>query len=407
VSLARRWASPQSATIRWMLAVAPWLVASTVVLIVLVQRDHDDGSQLHAKGPFAAGLVTSADDDRVQLAYRHRVVGDVVASIDAQDSKVGDRIEIAYDIDDPYRLMRRSDQPPEDLTGWIVASSVLVGVTTLFMIQWSARRSRRLVADSTTTFAMTGSLHCSRTSVVPRLSLYPLDSVAGDRPVCTIRLADVRASPPDSPCFDLEVKGIPRPGGRVVVRHDGVVWWPRGRALIVTRHRRPAAEPSPRAPGSPLAPPPWPPLPSAPSIDSRPGGCRDVGRTLRWIAVCGGVGVVATLVVAGITLHNQRATERWTSDGWPALATVVDHSEFGVVVDVVDDADAGPVRTMTAPVDFPEDFDVGRKYPVIISADGQQVRLLAEPYDAVEPILFWAIPTAIALWWVAWRALGG
>ncbi len=38
--------------------------------------------------------------------------------------------------------------------------------------------------------------------------------------------------------------------------------------------------------------------------------------------------------------------------------------------------------------------------------DGDRVRLLAEPYDAVEPILWAAIPSAVLLWWAARRFIG-
>ena len=61
---------------------------------------------------------------------------------------------------------------------------------------------------------------------------------------------------------------------------------------------------------------------------------------------------------------------------------------------------------MAAPVDYPDDYDPGQKYPAVVRDDGDLVRLLAEPYDALEPILWAAIPTAVILWWALRRWIG-
>ncbi len=42
----------------------------------------------------------------------------------------------------------------------------------------------------------------------------------------------------------------------------------------------------------------------------------------------------------------------------------------------------------------------------MVREDGRLVRLLAEPYDALEPILWAAIPTAVLLWWALRRWIG-
>ena len=46
------------------------------------------------------------------------------------------------------------------------------------------------------------------------------------------------------------------------------------------------------------------------------------------------------------------------------------------------------------------------KYPAVVREDEDLVRLLAEPYDALEPILWAAIPTAVILWWALRRFIG-
>jgi hypothetical protein len=412
VSFANHWASPTSASIRWLVGVAPWILATAVGLVWLTGHDRDDQLRLLNDAPFATAAVVSVDGRQVDIAYTHSVVGRVVADLDGADVEEGARIEIAYDADDPYRVMPTDEGAQPDLTPWIVAGAVALAVATFILMHWSARRARSLAADDSTAFAMLASIHHSRLSVVPRLSLYPVDSRPGDRPVCTVRLADIRVDVPSERCFEVEVKGIPRPGGRVVVRRGGSILWPRGRALLTARYQRPSLARPQKTSGRPsgeLPPPAWPPS----QVDLPVGGVpeqRDpkvVGRFLLWLAVIGGVGVVITSVVALITFHKADAIDRWSASGSPAVATIVSHNDLSVNVDVVlETAADAPPRAMLAPVDYPQDYDPGRKYPAVVSPDGQQVRLRAEPYDPVEPVLWWGIPTAIALWWSIRRWIG-
>ena len=111
-----------------------------------------------------------------------------------------------------------------------------------------------------------------------------------------------------------------------------------------------------------------------------------------------------------MTVAHGRATDRWAATGLPAVATIADHddTDFTVAVDV---AVAGPsdgvARSMMAPVDFPDEYEEGRRYPAVVSADYSHVRLLSQPYDRTEPILWFTIPTAIVLWHLTRRMLGG
>jgi hypothetical protein len=99
-------------------------------------------------------------------------------------------------------------------------------------------------------------------------------------------------------------------------------------------------------------------------------------------------------------------TERWVADGRRAVATIVGRNEQSVNVDVVAADGSGPVRLMAAPVDYPDDYEPGQKYPAVVHEDGRLVRLLAEPYDALEPIMWAAVPTAVMLWWALRRWIG-
>jgi hypothetical protein len=383
VNLARRWTSPSSVTVRWLLGVLPWIIAVTVVLVVLERGDRHAEVELLSDGPFATATIVSGDDDELQARYAHEVVGEVVADVDAGGAGEGDSIAIAYDVDDPYRVEPRDHEPRRDLTPWIVAGAVLVTAGSCAAAQWSARRQRQLAADESTAFSMLATIHHSRLSIVPRLSLYALDSAAGERPVCTIRLADIRVDGPNDACFPVDVKGIPRPTGLVVVRCDDAVLWPRGRALVAARHRRPERV-------------------TAPAVRE----ARSVRQFLAWLAVCGVCGLLVTATVTIVSLHSARVTERWVADGRRAVATIVGRNEQSVNVDVLAADGSGPVRLMAAPVDYPDGYDPGQKYPAVVRQDGRLVRLLVEPYDALEPILWAAVPTAVLLWWALRRFIG-
>ena len=126
---------------------------------------------------------------------------------------------------------------------------------------------------------------------------------------------------------------------------------------------------------------------------------------LAWLAVCGVCGLLVTATVTVVSVRGARVTERWVADGRRAVATIVGRNEQSVNVNVID-ADGSGLRLMAAPVDYPDDYDPGQKYPAVVRKDGDLVRLLAEPYDALEPILWAAIPTAVILWWALRRLLG-
>ena len=382
MNLARHWTSPSSANVRWLFGVLPWIVAVTVVLVVLDHGHRQAEVELLTGGPFATATIVSVKDATTQARYTNEVVGQVVAELDAGGADEGDAVDVAYDVDDPYRVERLDRRPRRDLRPWIIIGGLLVAVGSLAAAQWSARRQRRLAADESTVFSMLAAIHHSRLSVVPRLSLYALDSVAGERPVCTIRLADIRVEGPGDACFPVEVKGIPRPTGLVVVRCGDDVLWPRGRALVAARHRRPARV-------------------TTPAIRE----ARNVRQFLAWLAVCGVCGLLVTATVTVVSVRGARVTERWVAEGRRAVATIVSRNEQSVNVNVID-ADGSGLRLMAAPVDYPDYYDPGQKYPAVVRDDGTLVRLLAEPYDALEPVLWAAIPTAVILWWGLRRLIG-
>ena len=86
MNLARRWTSPSSATVRWLLGVLPWIVAVTIALIAWGHASRSADVRLMNDGPIAFGTIASVDHDQPQVNYTHGIVGDVVADIDARDA---------------------------------------------------------------------------------------------------------------------------------------------------------------------------------------------------------------------------------------------------------------------------------------------------------------------------------
>jgi hypothetical protein len=166
------------------------------------------------------------------------------------------------------------------------------------------------------------------------------------------------------------------------VRAGDTVLWPRGRALVGARHERPAGV-------------------GAPEIH----GARNVRQFLIWLAVCGVCGLAVTATVTLVSTRSARVTEKWVAEGRRAVATIASRNERSVDVDLVVEGRTGAL-SMAAPVDYPDAYEPGRKYPAVVRDDGERVRLLAEPYDPVEPVLWAAIPTAVVLWWAARRFIG-
>ena len=298
-------------------------------------------------------------------------------------------MEVRYDLDDPYRVMVVGVDSSDDVWDAVVGTGVLAApLVILGVMLRSAARTRRLAdSEEHPSFVMFGLVHPARLSTVPRLSLYALDARPGDGAICTVRLADDTTMA--GPGYDtVEVKGWPRPGGRVVVRRNGQILWPRGRALLVTGPAFAGGDPS-----------------SGTGWAQMVQLTRAARRRQSWFWVAASVAIfcaLLTAVVLVVTRVNQAATERWLRDGSAAVATVRDESfdDFAIPVLVrVDGAGEGrPALELSAPVDYPEDFEPGQRYPATVSADGTRVRLRAEPYDAWEPPLWPATIGALAGW---------
>ena len=280
----------------------------------------------------------------------------------------------------------------------------LIGLTAMGLRALGVVRTRRLLRSEGTAFAMAAALtppwRLGRTCL---LHLYAVDAPAGAAAVCSVPVVSTAGHPVPSGVFPVVVRGIPRPGGRVVVRAgglDGPVLWPASRALLTSKVRRP-----------PFAEPPGPVALDVVADPLEP-------RRRAWVRVP--IGQVLVLVlpalvptffaallvlaVAAITMSGQRASEAAASHAEPVIAQVVeaDDLETFVVVSYRDPGSSG-VRRGRAPVDYPEDYPVGRRYPALVSGDG--IRLAREPYDAEEPIAWAVSPLVVAAIFLSRRVL--
>jgi hypothetical protein len=107
----------------------------------------------------------------------------------------------------------------------------------------TARRSRKLATSDAVAFQMRAQpSNPGWWGRRWRLHLYALDPHAGATPVCTVPLIAAPADPND---LIVEVKGSPRPWGRVVVRDPDAdeILWPSGRCLRGPGWRRRSLEP--------------------------------------------------------------------------------------------------------------------------------------------------------------------
>jgi hypothetical protein len=143
----------------------------------------------------------------------------------------GTEVPIEIDRDDPTRVALAGDRRrPTAALGFEIGLAA-VPLVFFFGRVIGVRRTETLVRARGPSFSMLGALRSSgrvRPHVV--LDLYPLDTAAGGTPICSVPLLHTAAAPLGR-SYRVEVKGSPRPLGRVVARlGNDTLLWPRGRA---------------------------------------------------------------------------------------------------------------------------------------------------------------------------------
>ena len=333
----------------------------------------------------------------LEVRYTHPVTEqEVTAEVYVWDGDLvgepGRTISLVADRDDPLSASAAGDVMPWH-TNAVVYLAWLAGTTLPALTRrYGMWRSERLARTLSPGFAMAGVVTPSpKRRFRCDLHLYPLDAPEHAPPVCTVAVLTTGGARLGAHVFAVEAKGFPRPLGRVVARTGETVLWPAGRASRRAVHPRPSG---PVRPVTPLA------AAERPSGTRRSGVLRAVGREIGVLAAC-----MAALAVAVVVTSVNRADARAVvTEGRPVVGEVVDHEETDTVV-VLRYEEAGATRVTRAPADFAGDYRKGTRYPVRLDPDDPaRARLDAEPYDAVEPIAWLALP-AIAAAGLVWSRL--
>jgi len=369
---------PEDAVRRYLsrpLHVALWvLVFVAAILAADAIGNREDRAQF-AHGTRVEARVTSVrSGDVIHLEFRDpnraRTIQTATRPRDARPPERGDDVPIDVARDDPYvvRLAGDTWSTPYD-----VASMSLIALLPLLWWAWRryhVGRLRALAVSDVPAFAMTAAIGPPvRFSKRPRLFLYPMDAGPGSAPLCALALLTRRGYVVEDVAFPVEVKGSPRPLGRVLVRAGTTLCWPAGLALRSATLMCPAARTD--DPASVVAP--VPPLP-------RPRGRRGVFLLLA--RICFGIGTLAW------DRDDRQATaiedRRVTTD-----AHVLEGGEFDSRVSFVADEQ---LVTTTA-----------RNLP---AESGAEVEVF---YDPAQPTRAWAgdepAGTSDSLW--SWLALAG
>ncbi|HET6954135.1 MAG TPA: DUF3592 domain-containing protein [Acidimicrobiales bacterium] len=398
-----------------LLVLAGAILAAAVMLVGAADARQDRrraATALRVEGEVTGG---SRRGDQIPVSYRNPVTGQEIevavhpagAALlpggDAPDLRPGDRVDLEVAPDDPDAVRLAGDRLP-----WFHPAAVLpfLVVPLMFWLlrRWSLRRTVRLVRSDGTSFAMLGAIAPSRPfHRAPVLHLYPLDAPAGAPPTCAVRVLTTAGCPVAGPAFPVEVKGVPRPLGRVAARAgpgDGVLW-PAARAALHGAWPRPAAvvDPVPPAPAPEAALPAW--LGSGEPFPQRTGA----SSVLRPALVAVAVTLVLGVGVTTVTLANAAAARRDVARRLEAVGEVVDRDGGAFTVDVRYTGTDGRERTATAGVATPGDYTVGRRYPLLVDpVDPRDVVLGRERYDRAFPIVIGWLPAAAAVLDAAARA---
>ena len=308
----------------------------------------------------------------------------------------GARVALIVRRDDPLDVYVEGDAAPlyPGLIGY--GAGLFAAALPVLMRRYAQRRNEHLVAAPVASFSMAGVLtpHPRRRFRCD-LSLYPLDAAAAAPPLCTVPVHITAGARIVTQVFPVEVKGSPRPLGRVVARAGDTVLWPAGRAGRRADHPRPIgavrlAAPLGEAPAEGRARPPG-------LLTMAPAEAGLLGMA---------VGVLA--IVGAVTAVNGSQAADVLATGTAVVGEVVGH-ESGDTMVVLRYRRDGTDHTTKAPADFASDYRKGVRYPVRLDPDDPaRARLPAEPYDAAEPVVWALLPVAVLgervlSHWRSWR----
>ena len=378
-----------------------WALLLVVLLTPFVVHDLHDASEPLVPEERSARVqgtvrdLADADGGDIPVTYVHPVTEQTVKlDITVHRSRLRPRhpgpVSLVVDRDNPDAAWVAGDRVPTEQNLLIYAWLPLVPVLLSALRWWRLRSLRRLQEADLPSYAMLGAITGPRRSAGRCLmQLYELDAGPGGRPLCTVPLVTTDGAPLAGPALPVEVKGVPRSGGLVIARIGDLVPLPSGRALLRNGRPRPLqVEPLNLPAQVAVQPGPVGPPPQARSWYAR----------AEWrLPVAGGalllLGLVAVLTAVGAREAPSLARG---DDRVVARVTKADPSAFEV--EIVYTGRSGKKQRTSAGADFPEEYTVDRIYPAVVDKDDPtSARLLAEPYDAVEPVVWGALPLLVVL----------
>jgi hypothetical protein len=357
----------------------PGVLGGVYALVLLDARLQDgETARLYARARTATAQVVDVGSDRLSVRYGNDVVS---AEVDATiiepgvDARTGDSIRIVYPEAHPYMAYVEGEAPyGGSLAGFYVLAVPLL-VVSLCWRWWTTWRSDRLARTNGVTYRMIAEL-----TAVDRVALYPLDSAVGDAALCTLRLREPSVVTPAGTAWAADVKGLPRPGGRVVLRQGTRSLDVRGAALLVSGDRRQHRR-----------------VVDDVQITRLRNNQRGTKSVVRWM-VCTIVAVAACVIVGVVGFVRAGPTDRWMADGQRGIALIVERNDISQLAIVFRSGDDR--RATTVPVGDSERFVPGQTYPAVQREADGHVRLLAEPYDWREPVQY-MLAIAAACGWMA------
>lgn len=340
------------------------------------------------------GIVEKASDGGREPSIRYRNPGtaqdvrlDVAVSRDALRPDRGDIVMLDVDRTDPDHLRLAGDRTP--LMANLLVDAWAPGIPFLVWLRrlWFVRRTRRLVGRTATSFAMIGAIAPPRLfGRRCELHLYPLDAAPGGPSVCAVPLLTTAGQPLVTHAFPVEVKGSPRPIGHVIARSHGTMLWPASRAYASGRLRRPKHHVGSAQRRT---------CPEATEFTVPPESWLATPLGLYVGAVVGAL-VIAVIAIGVTTKHRADAVHLMRTGQRVVVQAVAAQGTYALKVRYTDAS--GKSVVSTAPVDLPGAYTIGRRYPSVVDpADPTRLRLLAEPYDSVQPLVWSAVPLILAI----------
>lgn len=390
VTSRRRWAFIRAA-----------LLASLMGWAVLddVDAGHGYGEVDRGDEYVVTGRVVARGHGR-HVTYRHPVTDQLVtADLPAwavAAPPVGRIVELVVDADPLSPQLLGDRFGPK--ANWTLHLTFAALALLNLLPWWSARRSKQLVSSPPSHPSAIGVVterrHWLRRSV--DLDLYEAGARIGERPLCTVPILTLPAVAADVP-FAVVIHGRPRRWRRVVATTRGpdpITMWPRQRALWAPRGIFTGRNPIAASGWTPITPP------------SRFDGLVS-RRTLRapafWVALGAALAGWTTVV----TLQNAEAAREFDQRAERRIAEVVGYRDEDTVVELrLIDGDQRTVR-VTAEIEAQE-YPIGTRYEILVDpdADKRAARLVAEPYDAAEPIIWGAVLLVVSSLWLLVRQLG-